>query len=217
MTITISDGGRSYQMNDPGGRIGKSMRTGKPYEWKMLNEIRKLGLTGSALDIGAHVGNHALYLAKVCDLTVFAFEPNEDAYGALVENIELNEDVPGPVFAYPLAVGVADQPVEWDPDRKMALLPLSTGDPAPSFTTTALDDMVQLEDLVLVKVDVEGWEPNVFAGMVETLRASRPVIYSEVHDQNAVDDQRAVLRPIGYQLDHYMHMGSRMACWKVDR
>lgn len=213
--ITIRDAGRTYQMNDPGGRIGAAMRSGKPYEWKMLNEIRKLGLYGSALDIGAHVGNHALYLAKVCGLTVWAFEANSDAYGELVENIEMNAAIPGPVFAHELAVGAKGQAVEWDPDRKMALLPASSGDPD-GWTTVSIDELGAPIDLSLVKVDVEGWEPQVFDGMTQTLRELKPVIYSEVHDQLAVDAQREVLRPIGYRVDHYVHMGSRMACWMVE-
>jgi hypothetical protein len=44
-------------------RIANHIRRGRWYEDGMLAYIHELGVGGSYLDVGANIGNHALYLA----------------------------------------------------------------------------------------------------------------------------------------------------------
>jgi FkbM family methyltransferase len=211
--LTIRVAGRSYKIHDPGGHIGRPLRGGRPYEQKMLDEIRRLRLEGTALDVGAHVGNHALYLAAICGLSVWAFEPHEESYERLAANIDLNkDDLSVDVAATQAALGTHPHQAEWHPDKKMTLRPLESGQGVP---VVPFDELPCPADLSLVKMDVEGMEPLVMEGMQATLRMFKPVVYAEAHDGMAVNAQRAVMSKIGYRLDHYVHMGSRMACWRA--
>lgn len=60
--------------------IAKTHRKGKFYELDLLERLRRLLKSvppeDIVLDVGAHVGNHAVYLSRVCGRSVFAFEPN---------------------------------------------------------------------------------------------------------------------------------------------
>lgn len=60
-------------------------------EIKVLEGISALGLTGTAIDIGANTGNSVVYLANFCDFDrIFAIEPNNESINVLYRNIKQN-------------------------------------------------------------------------------------------------------------------------------
>ena len=75
------------------------------YEREMLDDIRTHVSPGSlAIDVGANIGNHTIYLSCICGMKVFAFEPYRPCFDMLLRNIEIN-DVEGEVTAIQKAVG----------------------------------------------------------------------------------------------------------------
>lgn len=197
-----------YRMYNPGGRIGKRMSSGKPYEHKLLHQIRGRNLKGSALDLGAHVGNHSIYLALVCGLKVHAWEADAGRREQLAANLRLNEKISKRVTVYPYAAGAGTGFGSWKGGRYMSL---DVGDgPVP---IRAVDEVMDVPDLSLVKIDIEGMEPDALRGMREHLKRSHPVVYTEVHTDEAHRAQAAVLKPLGYQMTSPVVMGSRMECW----
>lgn len=206
MIVELARHGATWKIEDPGGLIGRPIREGRPYEWRLLDEIAGLGLSGSALDVGAHVGNHALYLAAVCGLTVYAFEPDPATFARLVENMKRNPGLP--VLAVPAAAGARTERARIGP--AMTVIP----DPAGDVQVLRVDDFVELDDLVLVKIDVEGAEPDVLAGMVRNLSRCRPIVYAETHTRTAGRRIAAVLEPLGYRPAGTVRMGSSMERWR---
>lgn len=203
--IRIDRHHRSYLIHDPGGRIGVPIAEGRPYEHRLLDRIHGLGKTGSALDVGAHVGNHALYLAAICGLTVHAFEPSPRAYPALVANVELNDL---PITPYRLAVGPVS--TTGRVDSLMRFVEDEDGE----VPMRSIDSMLDLDDLAVVKIDVEGGEPGALLGMREHLLRCSPSIFTEVHGRTAHRAQIAVLAPLGYQEVGRVQMGSLMMHWE---
>jgi FkbM family methyltransferase len=216
-TVTITQYGKSYQINNPGeGRVGSKLSMGTPYEQKLLVDIYQHDLTGSAFDIGAHIGNHTLYLAAVCGLKVYAWEPYPDSLKQLEANVALNDfDVEVFDWAAGDEVGkgrfTPGMWIEFDPSRQGAKLQLQRGE-VPVYP---IDDMLDVADLAVVKVDVEGMESRVLAGMVRHLARSHPLVYAETHDVAAYESIRAVLEPIGYKMTRGIHMGSPQHRWEV--
>ena len=205
--MTISRHRHTYLIHDPGGHIGIPIAAGRPYESKMLDHIYGLGLTGTALDVGAHVGNHALFLAAVCGLAVHAWEPGDRQYRMLVANIAANPTLDGRLHAQHLAAG--DMPGTGTLNRLMQMIP---GDgPA---CIARVDDVHDFDDLAVVKIDVEGGEPAALRGMAGHLRRCSPVVYTEVHGRSAHRAQIAVLEPLGYQETARIKMGSLMLEWR---
>lgn len=193
MPCVIEAHGARYEVEDPGGLIGKSLRSGNPYEARVLEHIYRRGFKGLAVDVGASVGNHSLWLAVVCGLQVIAVEPLD--YLRLRENIRRN-DLGRQVTMWPLALG------------ERAGRAAVTGAPAHvigrSFPEDGkvplarLDDF-KLRDLALLKIDVEGMEVEVLRGGRETIDRERPVIYAEAQDEAAHARLAEELVPRGYR------------------
>jgi len=189
--------GPEYRINDPGGGvIGSALRTGQPYEAKVLYHIFRQGFKGTAIDVGAHIGNHTLWFALACGLKVYAFEPLE--YRALMDNLQINSlnGNDGSVRAWPVALG----------DRAGRAGAVGKGtlesreiDGSDTVPVCVLDDFHLSDDISLMKIDVEGWEPQVLRGARETITKNRPVIYAEARDKKAHARNEKVLKELEYK------------------
>lgn len=198
-TVTAHD--CTYRIFNPGGLIGRPLAEGRPYERHLLDWIFDAGFTGTAVDVGAHVGNHTLWLAAVCGLRVHAFEPNHTE--ALRVNVALN-DLDDQVIVHDCALGAEPTTAQWSGKDR-----LSTGaGPVPVLPL----DGFHLEDVSVIKVDVEDMEPEVLRGAEATIRDQRPVLFLEARDlacHNAIAD---VIEPWGYA-----HSGTAKTATPVER
>jgi FkbM family methyltransferase len=152
--------------------------TGQYYEYTYLGLIRSLALGGSALDIGANVGNHTTALAAMFE-RVLAVEPFTPVFRrlerktALLPNVEVHNVGFGDAeaelaFSPPTGRNLGTGRVSAEGEITVSVLP---GD-------TFLEGR-GYQDLRFVKVDVEGHEPEVLAGLSGTLREHRPVVMYE--------------------------------------
>lgn len=213
-TITADD--KRYRIINPGGRIGSKVEHGEPYERRLLVDIKQLHPTGTAFDIGAHVGNHSLYLAAVCGLKVHAWECHGPTAERFLDNLELNPGLG--ITLHTWAAGkerggahlTAGRWVEFDPERPDKGQ-LARGGP---IEVDRIDDRLNITDLSVVKVDVEGTEPDVLRGMAGHLERCRPTVYAESHSKRASRRIAEVLEPLGYRMDRPIQMGSLMERWQ---
>lgn len=175
---------------DETDHIGRIIATGHWYERDLLDDARKrVTGPGTAVDVGAHIGNHALWFALAMGLHVVAIEPNPGSYSQLAMNIAANR-----VDAR-LIAAAAGREKAWGtsvPARPgntgMATFAVDGG-PVPVFTL----DELNLTDVKLLKIDVEGTVPDVLAGAQTLLEEQSPVIYAEADPDALVD-----LLPAGY-------------------
>ncbi len=134
------------------------------------------------LDVGANIGNHALYLAPNFD-EIHCFEPNPVTLERLRENVTLNRST---LHIHPVGLGAADAELEFHANTSgnlggssfartdfpvSGILPVRRGD--------AYLASHGIEGIDLIKIDVEGFEAEVLAGLVETIKRERPVIIFE--------------------------------------
>lgn len=198
--LPVPDGGHVTMTGPVGEHMVGPWRTGQFYEQAMLDDVRGMGLAGTFLDVGASIGNHAVWFARACGAKVIAVEPRSDAYELLRQNLGLNCDDADWV-AYPCAAGDFHGKVSlrqmWEgsigatrvvePDEEKGTVPM-----------VRLDDVLLLSDQVaLIKIDVEGYEPQVLRGLAETIGRCKPVILAECIDSNP-DAINRLLAPLGY-------------------
>lgn len=184
--------GHPYRIHDPGdGVIGQALRTGEPYEAKFLYYVYRLGLRGAVVDAGAHVGNHALWFTCVCALETYAFEPVE--HEALMANADLNPRGAPLLHMVPVALGAVAGTAALKRDS-MTLEASDTG----HIPVRTLDDY-NLQDVRLIKADVEGWEPEVLLGGADTISRCRPIIFAEERDKAASERNEQTLRELNYK------------------
>jgi FkbM family methyltransferase len=170
------------------GRLGDVISRGIPYEADLLEHIYEQRFKGLALDVGAHIGNHTLWFAVVCGLTVHAFEPIE------VKRLRLNVARNGirKVKVHPFALGAQEG---WATAVGKGELAIGAG----TLPVRMLDNL-KLVGVGLIKIDVEGMEPEVLAGGEKTIRRDRPAIFAEARKPEDHEAIAALLIPWGYRM-----------------
>ena len=167
------------------------------YEHRFLKTFTNRFPEGAiALDIGANIGNHAICLSNSFR-EIHAFEPNPRVLSRLMTNVNLNEIKN--IIVHDVGLG-----------KKSSILPFrenNDGNLGASGFIKASDDLKPLSTLLelkiehadayiselklpridFIKIDVEGWEPDLFEGMTNTIERYRPIIAFEFHGQTAED------------------------------
>lgn len=169
-------------------------RTGKPFESQSIAAWKAAVGHGVALDIGAYTGLYAIIAAKAGS-TVYAFEPNPAVLRRLIENAGLNQ-----VTLSAHCQGVSDHRGSAALVTKSAISLTSGG----RLVDGNGVDLVRVDDLNLagitaIKIDVEGHECAVLRGAFQAISRDKPVIITEALNDAALQDQRDILEPIGYQ------------------
>ena len=202
-TVTVRVGQVSYQMTHAGGRVGHFLDAGRPYEGRLLDDIRRRNLHGTALDVGAQIGNHSVYLAAVCGLHVVAVEPDPVGWAYLRRNT-VGHDVDC------LNIAAYDSETTGRIDAKTKTLTAPGG----PIVCRPLDNVLALDDLAVVKADVEGTEPQALTGTLGMIDRCGPVVYAETHTTAAKDAISDVLGRVGYRWAYDIRMGSTMGVWE---
>jgi FkbM family methyltransferase len=162
-------------------------------------------------DVGANVGYLTLYFAKAPHRLkeIHAFEPNPRALVPL-QSLFRNHAV---VRIHPLGLGETDAqlPMNVSPDGSQLgtlLRPVKDGQSVAVHICQG--DRYRAQEGIsapdLIKIDVEGFEPQVLRGLRETIRAKRPAIVLE-HIWLS-DADLATLVPDSYRLFFILRDGS---------
>lgn len=202
VTYSVPVGKTRYLIEaDPASRVADRLKMGLPYEHKLLAHIGQQKYKGVAVDVGAHIGNHALYLAAL-GLRVMAFEPLH--FGALMGNIKLNPELSITPYSCALGdrkgwvrpVGFAHQtaPERWG-DVELGGCSKDTPGAVPMEPL----DAFFIKDVSLIKIDVEGMEVAVLRGARDTLADWHPDVFIEARDRAAHDAIVEELEPLGYR------------------
>ncbi|HEV3355007.1 MAG TPA: FkbM family methyltransferase [Acidimicrobiales bacterium] len=192
------------------------------YEPETVGVFFELASTARVtLDVGANVGIFSLLAGHANPAgRVVAFEPDPRAFRRLVRHVELNDvanvscqmiavsDTDGDVTLYSGAATRAEDAVAlsaqtsrmrahveaegWRVERVDEMR-------ATGVTLDAFVAAHRLDSVDLVKIDVEGAEAQVLAGMSDTLRRHRPTLVCEVLTADAGKGLEEVLEPYGYR------------------
>jgi len=157
----------------------------------LLQLLRKLPQP-VVLDIGANIGNHTLAFATVAS-RVHAFEPIPRIHALLQQNVQQNQLAN--VTLHPLALS--------DEEGEATIHMVKAGNVgASSFDQRGADTEavtvqrrrgdallaeLDVQQVDLVKIDVEAHEVFVLRGLLDTLRRDRPVITMEWNDPLTVE------------------------------
>jgi FkbM family methyltransferase len=156
------------------------------YEEDLLRFLASLRLdNGVVVDVGAYVGNHSIFFAGVMGMTVVSIEPNVGPFRLLRSNIEANGLCSQII---PLCVAASDGSGErYQLDGflegnlgSMRLTPFEEfeGSQEGFIDSIALDHL-KLDQVALIKIDVEGLELAVLSGLVDTIERDKPVLAIE--------------------------------------
>lgn len=200
MFATLRAGAQKIRvdLDDPEDHISRRiLRRRDWYEKDLLEDLRRRRPRGTAIDVGAHVGNHTLWMAAVCGLDVIAIEPNPVTGSQLIRNIQLNH-LETKVRVFPVAAGAREGTA-----RLESLNPANSGmtraveDAAGTVQMMTIDSL-NLSDVGVIKIDVEGQELDILNGARQTIARCHPLLYIEADGEQARDRVGAFLEPFGY-------------------
>lgn len=132
-----------------------------------------------AVDAGSHIGLHTVRLAQAVGPTgqVYSFEPQKKLYREQLENLKLNKVTN--VQLHRLALGREAKRVamcEYNADNEGGQLVGSGGDEVEMVTL----DSFNLQNVSVIKADVEYYEYLLFQGAENTIKRNWPVILFEM-------------------------------------
>lgn len=176
------------------------------YERDLVRAIESLCRPGCCVfDIGANVGAHTLRFGKLTGPTgsVYAFEPTTYAYRKLVRNLELNQF--HHVHPFQIALGETNAPNQqvrfrssWRSDGRHEV-----GESTVDLVTLDIwCELHAIQQVDLIKLDVDGHEYPVLAGASRILASCKPVILIEAgawHFQNAARNPFNILKELGFR------------------
>lgn len=159
------------------------------------------------LDIGAYIGNHTVFFAKICGAAeVEAFEPVRSSFRALERNARLNE-IPAKLHNLGLAGAMGEARVNVvDANAGGSALQLVAG----GGVRVAPLDSLAVAPFRAMKIDVEGMAVEVLQGARETIAAHRPSLVVEAfpHEFEAVNGLLVEMsyRKIGQVSDDHVYV-----------
>jgi len=142
---------------------------------------------GIVVDVGANVGQHSMYMSRYAR-RVHAFEPYEPVLERFRRMIELNSIKN--IVIHPVGLGNKNEKI---PFFKPPEFNLGTGSfegrfysantPFEELEIVIGDEALEkagVDQVSLIKIDVEGYEKPVLQGLARTLRLYRPIVVVEV-------------------------------------
>lgn len=211
---------RIYEINDDDIYWQKMMSKGI----FQINNIRKLKeLKPNArtiIDVGANIGTNTIEYGTWAK-EVISFEPTPELYKQLKRNIDLNKTNNDKVrwdenTSMNLSANINVHQVAVGEKRKQVYIKTFSNNKGKNHVTTEestdtvlvdvypLDDF-KLNDVDVIKIDVEGYELFVLQGAEQTIMKYRPVIQTELH-QGLFKRQGITIQDVAewfYQHDYY--------------
>ena len=148
------------------------------------------------IDIGANIGAFSLKFARKCidnkqKFNIYAFEPNKIIFDILKNNLALNNDISKNIFSLQTPIGDTNKEVNFINDQKNSggskvyknLEGSQLNIETVKLQQISLDYFVQknqIDYVDVIKIDVEGYEPFVLDGCINTIKKFKPVLYIEI-------------------------------------
>ena len=160
--------------------------------WKNLKDyfsltiLRKLATTSQVIfDVGADTGMVSLYISEANPAArIYSFEPSRHSYPVLLTNLQKNNNQM--ITPNKMAVGAKNstETFYYSPANSViSSLEPREGFEAEDVRVTTIETFCgqnKINKIDLIKIDVEGFEGDVIAGLGEEIALSRPIIHAEV-------------------------------------
>jgi FkbM family methyltransferase len=190
--IEMSDQSLKFEIHPELETFSNIVRYNKSYSQNdifVMSQILKPG--DIFIDAGANIGWHSLFGAKFVGPSghVYAFEPEKKNFALLEKNLQHNQITN--VSAFEMALGCESKEEllylsEHNFGDHIVGLQLTELNPRSSVTVpcTSLDEFfekqnIDVKNVRLIKMDVQGSEPDILLGLRKSLKTHRPAIILE--------------------------------------
>jgi len=161
----------------------KSIRNGYIWDEYLRLQIDKISdITKCAIDIGANIGYHSIYMSKKFK-KVYSFEPQIEIFNILNLNIKKNNITN--IVSYNYAIGESKKKIKLSCNNNNFIhnsIKKIDENGCEVINMLKLDDINELNNIGYIKIDVEGYEYNVLSGAINLIKKNKPIIIFEEHN-----------------------------------
>jgi FkbM family methyltransferase len=177
---------------NPNDTISRHHYSGRFYEKEGLDLISRFYRGGIFVDIGAHIGNHTIYVSTfLAPEAVVVFEANPVAISQFKLNVALNECKMIDARFLGLALGNSERRLSCrTPNPNNLGHTVLVDSPDGEIRSVVADSLLQNIPIGFIKLDVEGMEFEILAGLSATLFRWRPMLFIEVFDHRRTEFDR---------------------------
>ncbi len=171
--------------------------------------IKRKALKNSvAIDVGANIGNHSLFIKSFITDQIISFEPNPDILPVLNKNLNQNIDN---FLIFDCALGKTEGTgsiiIPDEADNNIGMARVNTEVKSDNnIKISTLDTVLSNIDkdnlagnIELIKIDVEGMEIDVLKGATNTLKRCKPELFIEAFNQENFDALNNYLKKFDYK------------------
>jgi hypothetical protein len=157
----------------------KILKTQTFYEIDALEKFRNLiPPQAIIIDAGVNIGNHSVFFSTICDAKkIYAFEPMLQNFEVLKKNVKLNNG--NCIECINAALGSVNGRANILTHRSINLGATRVSFEAKGNYEVKTIDELDLKQLNILKIDVEGSQSNVLEGAKKTLQRCSPLIWIE--------------------------------------
>ena len=157
------------------------------------------------IDVGSNIGIYSLLIEnKLPKIKIFAFEPHPDAFARLEYNLKLNKSKNINCFNTALSDQNTKSFLSIDNNHKKDFKNFQSGGATvdflgniPIFLSKGDDILKNRNEILAIKIDVEGHEKLVLDGINDLLVHNKVLIQIEIHNEN-FDLVNQALNILGY-------------------
>lgn len=192
MIVILNDG---TKMVTHGDYLYKKLQNRNYYEFDKLTHMSKYISTDKyVIDIGANIGNHTIYYSKIAK-EVFSIEPIKKNYTLLKNNIDINNIKNTNLFN----IGISSEnKIMYFIDKNISnygscMLSNVFSNDCEIVNIQSLDyfidnNRININDISLIKIDVEGMAMDVLKGSHKTLTEGDMVLFVECKDDTNIKE-----------------------------
>jgi len=191
---------------DPSG--SEVIYTGANLDWGSEALLARLvDRGGTFIDVGAHTGYYALYMAPLV-ARVFAFEPDATAFAALTANLAQAPNAQAARAAVSSVSGTAELTVDEGGFSQIASLHgAETAQPNASVKVVTIDSWMAAHPgppVTCIKIDVDGHDLEVLKGATGVIARDRAIVLTEFLVGADSSNDHAALAEIVMRLGYHM-------------
>jgi len=174
------------------------------YEIEILEFIKEEQIEGVYIDVGANIGNHTIFFANECPSSaVMSFECYDKTFEILQLNCDNNISPDCNVSLYNIAITGSDtvyvQPYDGENIGKTKII-YKKQNGTSGVVASSLDSCLEdVENVGLIKIDVEGNELDVLESAVNVMKKHKPAVLVEAM-WNTFIDVNDLMYNSGYKL-----------------
>jgi FkbM family methyltransferase len=197
----------------------------EPYETQLILKQAKRG--DVVVDVGANIGYYTILLADKVGKSgkVYAFEPDKISFEILVKNIKENKLKN--VVVVNAAVGNKQGKLKLHKSKEnfgdYKLYGKDKGNE--TVKIIKLDDFLKNIKINLIKIDTQGWEPEVIKGMEKLIKKNKPAIFLEyspasykvakLNGKEMMENLRKIYPKIWW-IDEWLYIYKNLSQKKID-